>query len=264
MTGNQGGKPSGIPKEQRFAHFYKPREVSLLLGNLLKENIFTAQVQSTRGSRFTVVQPTRLVSFSLGSEKPMLPVTAACVTCGLDGWGQQPVIPIQKLNRDIPSSLMECSVCYEIIHSDCVAKQLAGKDVQMASTEFLMYYRNTPQLTTGVAPVMLMMSRALRTPLDVINNGTDGQNNQSMEEIRAHLGSGALVRHHLSQMIAALPCSSQNISSPKESHWAMPYPPNCPIHRGEQDIGTGDDSLLPTPSPVIGDGSSQDMQGDSS
>nr|CAD7413379.1 unnamed protein product [Timema poppensis] len=53
----------------------------------------------------------------------MLPVTAACVTCGLDGWGQQPVIPIQKLNRDIPSSLMECSVCYEIIHSDCVAKQ---------------------------------------------------------------------------------------------------------------------------------------------
>nr|CAD7440189.1 unnamed protein product [Timema bartmani] len=69
MTGNQGGKPSGIPKEQRFAHFYKPREVSLLLGNLLKENIFTAQVQSTRGSRFTVVQPTRLVSFSLGSEK---------------------------------------------------------------------------------------------------------------------------------------------------------------------------------------------------
>nr|CAD7427099.1 unnamed protein product [Timema monikensis] len=56
--------------------------------------------------------------------QPMLPVTAACVTCGLDGWGQQPVIPIQKLNRDIPSSLMECSVCYEIIHSDCVAKQV--------------------------------------------------------------------------------------------------------------------------------------------
>nr|CAD7453571.1 unnamed protein product [Timema tahoe] len=50
----------------------QPREVSLLLGNLLKENIFTAQVQSTRGSRFTVVQPTRLVSFSLGSEKVCL------------------------------------------------------------------------------------------------------------------------------------------------------------------------------------------------
>ncbi|CAG2059276.1 unnamed protein product, partial [Timema podura] len=58
MTGNQGGKPSGIPKEQWLAHFYKPREGSLLFGNLLKENIFTAQVQPTRGSRYTVVQPT--------------------------------------------------------------------------------------------------------------------------------------------------------------------------------------------------------------
>ncbi|XP_067014972.2 jmjC domain-containing histone demethylation protein 1 [Anabrus simplex] len=55
--------------------------------------------------------------------QPMLPVTAACVTCGLDGWGQQPVIPIQKMNREVPSSLMECSVCYEIIHPDCMAKQ---------------------------------------------------------------------------------------------------------------------------------------------
>nr|CAD7447871.1 unnamed protein product [Timema bartmani] len=72
MTGNQGGKPSGIPKEQWLAHFYKPREGSLLFGNLLKENIFTAQVQPTRGSRYTVVQPTRLVSFSLGSEKVCL------------------------------------------------------------------------------------------------------------------------------------------------------------------------------------------------
>nr|CAD7452829.1 unnamed protein product [Timema tahoe] len=72
MTGNQEGKPSGIPKEQWLAHFYKPREGSLLFGNLLKENIFTAQVQPTRGSRYTVVQPTRLVSFSLGSEKVCL------------------------------------------------------------------------------------------------------------------------------------------------------------------------------------------------
>nr|CAD7441768.1 unnamed protein product [Timema bartmani] len=72
MTGNQGGKPSGIPKEQWLAHFYKPREGSLLFGNLLKENIFTAQVQPTRGSRYTVVQPYRLVSFSLGSEKVCL------------------------------------------------------------------------------------------------------------------------------------------------------------------------------------------------
>lgn len=55
----------------------------------------------------------------------MLPVTAACVQCGLDGWGQQLVIPIQKINKEVPSSLMECSVCYEIVHPECVAKQVS-------------------------------------------------------------------------------------------------------------------------------------------
>lgn len=54
--------------------------------------------------------------------QPMLPVTAACIQCGLDGWGQQLVIPIQKTNKEVPSSLMECSVCYEIVHPECVAK----------------------------------------------------------------------------------------------------------------------------------------------
>lgn len=54
--------------------------------------------------------------------QPMLPVTAACIICGLDGWGQQLVIPIQKTNKEVPSSLMECSVCYEIVHPECVAK----------------------------------------------------------------------------------------------------------------------------------------------
>ncbi|GLH03864.1 JmjC domain-containing histone demethylation protein 1 [Gryllus bimaculatus] len=60
--------------------------------------------------------------------QPMLPITAACVTCGLDGWGQEPVVPIQKTNRETASSLMECSVCYEIIHPDCIAKQCPDSD----------------------------------------------------------------------------------------------------------------------------------------
>ncbi|KAL1123648.1 hypothetical protein AAG570_002724 [Ranatra chinensis] len=55
--------------------------------------------------------------------QPMLPVTAACSACGLDGWGQQLVIPVHKTSKDAPSSLMECSVCYEIIHPECVEKQ---------------------------------------------------------------------------------------------------------------------------------------------
>lgn len=55
--------------------------------------------------------------------QPMLPVTAACAVCGLDGWGQQLVLPVHKMAKDAPSSLMECSVCYEIIHPECVDKQ---------------------------------------------------------------------------------------------------------------------------------------------
>lgn len=56
----------------------------------------------------------------------MLPVTAACMICSLDGWGQQIVVPIQKLSKETPSSLMECSVCYEIIHPDCISKMVSA------------------------------------------------------------------------------------------------------------------------------------------
>lgn len=56
--------------------------------------------------------------------QPMLPVTAQCVICHLDGWRQTPVSPQAKLQASLegPSALMECSVCYEIAHPDCVQK----------------------------------------------------------------------------------------------------------------------------------------------
>lgn len=56
--------------------------------------------------------------------QPMLPVTAQCVFCNLDGWKQTP-IPLQaKLQATLegPSSLMECSICYEISHPECAQK----------------------------------------------------------------------------------------------------------------------------------------------
>ncbi|XP_055850030.1 jmjC domain-containing histone demethylation protein 1 isoform X1 [Episyrphus balteatus] len=54
---------------------------------------------------------------------PMLPVTAQCIYCHLDGWRQTPVSPQAKLQAALegPSALMECSVCYEIAHPDCAA-----------------------------------------------------------------------------------------------------------------------------------------------
>lgn len=56
--------------------------------------------------------------------QPMLPVTAQCVFCNLDGWKQTPVSPQAKLQSSLegPSSLMECSVCYEISHPDCAQR----------------------------------------------------------------------------------------------------------------------------------------------
>lgn len=56
----------------------------------------------------------------------MLPITAACGICSLDGWGQQIVLPIQKTAKDSPSNLMECSVCFEIVHPDCLLKQVSS------------------------------------------------------------------------------------------------------------------------------------------
>ncbi|CAK1590382.1 unnamed protein product [Parnassius mnemosyne] len=54
--------------------------------------------------------------------QPMLPVTASCAVCHLDGWMQTPVAPQAKGNsgRNGPSSLRECSVCYSIVHPGCV------------------------------------------------------------------------------------------------------------------------------------------------
>lgn len=58
--------------------------------------------------------------------QPMLPVTAQCVFCNLDGWRQPPVTSPQAkthVSQDLgPSTLMECSVCYEIAHADCAQK----------------------------------------------------------------------------------------------------------------------------------------------
>ncbi|XP_052738822.1 jmjC domain-containing histone demethylation protein 1 isoform X2 [Bicyclus anynana] len=51
--------------------------------------------------------------------QPMLPVTASCAVCHLDGWMQTPVAP-QAKGRNGPSSLRECSVCYSIVHPACV------------------------------------------------------------------------------------------------------------------------------------------------
>lgn len=65
----------------------------------------------------------------------MLPVTAQCIFCNLDGWHKQPVASPAQVKSQItqemgPSSLMECSVCYEITHPEC-AQKAVGDSVQV-------------------------------------------------------------------------------------------------------------------------------------
>lgn len=65
---------------------------------------------------------------------PMLPITAQCIFCNLDGWHKQPVTSPQvksQISQEMgPSSLMECSVCYEITHPEC-AQKACGEGTQV-------------------------------------------------------------------------------------------------------------------------------------
>uniref|UniRef100_T1JN42 [histone H3]-dimethyl-L-lysine(36) demethylase n=1 Tax=Strigamia maritima TaxID=126957 RepID=T1JN42_STRMM len=45
---------------------------------------------------------------------PVLPHTACCMVCGKDGWEK-----VDNTEEEV-SSLMECSICWEIVHPDCI------------------------------------------------------------------------------------------------------------------------------------------------
>lgn len=62
--------------------------------------------------------------------QPMLPVTAQCIYCHLDGWRQTPVLPQTKMQQSVegPSALMECSVCYEISHPECAQQSAIAQN----------------------------------------------------------------------------------------------------------------------------------------
>lgn len=52
--------------------------------------------------------------------RPMLPVTAACSVCNLDGWGQEPSPLMGKPIPMTPSVLYECQLCFDVVHPRCV------------------------------------------------------------------------------------------------------------------------------------------------
>jgi len=51
--------------------------------------------------------------------RPSLPVAAACSVCGKDGWGAVPDHRRQP-PADVESGLLECLLCYDIVHPACV------------------------------------------------------------------------------------------------------------------------------------------------
>ncbi|CAL1689146.1 unnamed protein product [Lasius platythorax] len=52
--------------------------------------------------------------------RPMLPVTSSCKVCQLDGWKQPPAPLMGKPVPTAPSNLMECSMCFDIVHPECI------------------------------------------------------------------------------------------------------------------------------------------------
>jgi len=52
--------------------------------------------------------------------RPTLPVAAACIICGKDGWGAIPDHRRQPPS-DVENGLLECLLCYEITHPACVS-----------------------------------------------------------------------------------------------------------------------------------------------
>jgi F-box/leucine-rich repeat protein 10/11 len=58
--------------------------------------------------------------------RPMLPVTASCKFCNLDGWGQPPAPLMGKQPPASASTLMECSICYDIVHPPCTGRNMQG------------------------------------------------------------------------------------------------------------------------------------------
>nr|XP_027219721.1 jmjC domain-containing histone demethylation protein 1-like [Penaeus vannamei] len=61
--------------------------------------------------------------------QPMLPVTAVCYECQLDGWGRMIATPPHKPPPNVPSGLFECCICYKISHLKCLSNKYEDADV---------------------------------------------------------------------------------------------------------------------------------------
>ncbi|XP_047483967.1 uncharacterized protein LOC125035795 isoform X2 [Penaeus chinensis] len=60
--------------------------------------------------------------------QPMLPVTAVCYECQLDGWGRMIATPPHKPPPNVPSGLFECCICYKISHLKCLSNKYEDAD----------------------------------------------------------------------------------------------------------------------------------------
>ncbi|XP_022188601.2 jmjC domain-containing histone demethylation protein 1-like [Nilaparvata lugens] len=57
--------------------------------------------------------------------QPVLPTCAVCKFCDLDGWGEVIKFPVVRKSHE-GSTLMECCVCYDIAHRECMEEQCPG------------------------------------------------------------------------------------------------------------------------------------------
>ncbi|XP_054276227.1 jmjC domain-containing histone demethylation protein 1-like [Macrosteles quadrilineatus] len=53
--------------------------------------------------------------------QPMLPNNTTCLICGKDGWENDHSRIEAETRELIPSSIMECAICYDLVHPTCIA-----------------------------------------------------------------------------------------------------------------------------------------------
>jgi len=53
--------------------------------------------------------------------QPMLPNSTTCSLCGKDGWENDRTRTDAETRESRPSSIMECAICYDLVHPACIA-----------------------------------------------------------------------------------------------------------------------------------------------
>ncbi|XP_032669719.1 jmjC domain-containing histone demethylation protein 1-like [Odontomachus brunneus] len=179
--------------------------------------------------------------------RPMLPVTSACKICQLDGWRQPPAPLMGKPIPNIPSKLMECSICFDIVHPECIGLNFeeittVNDDVPNSweCPECCERGRNLdyrPRQPKSRSRKLSVSSAGSSAPTSDSERATTPNKQPRMEEVNDSPAEAAdnerrtIMRNHLAmQLIAG---TSRNLIRP---HVVVRPAPPPPIPRSDEDV----------------------------